>query len=307
MRNDKLERELEMLLLLTGNHRVDIDQACTRLGISRRSFYYYLEFFRDYGFNVERNAPGVFTIGRESPFFRRLIDRVSLTEAEVIVMQRLLSRVAEKNAVVEGLREKLRGYYDFSILDEEQDGTGSSLIVDQLHDAIKYKKMAVLRSYSSPHGQTSRDRLVEPFMLMNGNQEVRCYEPASAMNKTFKIARIGTVDLLSDNWMNEHKHRRMFTDIFMFSGETTYTVTLTMGRLAYNLMVEELPRSAPFITALDDGRWHLAMPVCNYAGIGRFVLGLMEDITVEGDNGFIAYLQQRIQAMDRLLNNDEGV
>ena len=224
MRNDKLERELEMLLLLTGNHRVDIDQACTRLGISRRSFYYYLEFFRDYGFNVERNAPGVFTIGRE---------------AEVIVMQRLLSRVAEKNAVVEGLREKLRGYYDFSILDEEQDGTGSSLIVDQLHDAIKYKKMAVLRSYSSPHGQTSRDRLVEPFMLMNGNQEVRCYEPASAMNKTFKIARIGTVDLLSDNWMNEHKHRRMFTDIFMFSGETTYTVTLTMGRLAYNLMVEE--------------------------------------------------------------------
>ena len=40
MRHDKLERELDMMLLLTGNRTYTIDQVCERLSISRRNFYY---------------------------------------------------------------------------------------------------------------------------------------------------------------------------------------------------------------------------------------------------------------------------
>lgn len=297
MRHDKLEKQLDLMLLLTENRGNNVDQICGRLGLSRRNFYYYLEFFRDCGFHVEKRAGGVYTIGRESPFFRRLIDRVSLTEAEVIVMQRLLAGVTERNAVVEGLRQKLKGYYDFSILDESPANEEASLMVDQLHEAIKYKRMVVLHGYSSPHGQSHRDRLVEPFMLMDGNQDVRCFEPASQMNKTFKVARIGSVELLQDEWRFEAQHRQMHTDIFMFSSEETHTVELLMGRLSHDLLVEERPRAAGYLSPQDNDHWTLRLPVCNYAGIGRFVLGLMEDIEVKGDEGFREFLKQRIEAM----------
>lgn len=299
MRHDKLEKQLDLMLFLTENRGHTVEQLCQRLGLSRRNFYYYLEFFRDCGFHVEKRADGIYTISRESPFFRRLIDRVSLTEAEVIVLRRLLDGVTERNAVVEALRKKLEGYYDFSILDDNATDSQTSLVVDQLHEAIKYKRLVVLKNYSSPHGRSRRDRLVEPFLLMDANQEVRCYEPASQMNKTFKVSRIGSIDILSDEWQHEDCHRQMHTDIFMFSDEKTTTVELRLGRLARNLLVEERPRAAAYLSADGDDHWRLRLPVCSYAGIGRFVLGLMADIEVLGDEGFRQYLRKEVDDMSQ--------
>ena len=56
MRHDKLEKEMNLMLLLTENHRYDVDTLCERAGISRRMLYYYLESFRDWGFKVEKNG-----------------------------------------------------------------------------------------------------------------------------------------------------------------------------------------------------------------------------------------------------------
>jgi predicted DNA-binding transcriptional regulator YafY len=253
-----------------------------------------MEFFRDCGFIVNKER-GLYSIDRESPFFKRLIERVSFTEAEQIVLRRLIEKVDEKNAVVEKLKEKLGGGMDFQILNDSRTNDQQAFIISQLHEAIKYKQMAVLKGYSSPHGRTKRDRLVEPFLLMNGNNEVRCYEPASGMNKTFKVARIQQVELLSENWQHEADHRRMFTDIFMFSGEERLPVKLRMGTLAHNLMIEEYPLSAPLFEQEDQNHWLLSMDVCSYAGIGRFVLGLFEDIEVLGSQEFIQYLKEKIK------------
>ena len=294
MRHDKLERELDLMLLLAGSRGYRVEDICERLDISRRNFYYYMEFFRDCGFIVNKER-GLYSIDRESPFFKRLIERVSFTEAEQIVLRRLIEKVDEKNAVVEKLKEKLGGGMDFQILNDSRTNDQQAFIISQLHEAIKYKQMAVLKGYSSPHGRTKRDRLVEPFLLMNGNNEVRCYEPASGMNKTFKVARIQQVALLSENWQHEADHRRMFTDIFMFSGEERLPVKLRMGTLAHNLMIEEYPLSAPLFEQEDQNHWLLSMDVCSYAGIGRFVLGLFEDIDVLGSQEFIQYLKEKIK------------
>ncbi len=297
MRHDKLEKQLDLLLMLTENRGNNVDQICQRMEISRRNFYYYLEFFRDCGFHLHKRPGGIYSIGRESPFFRRLINRVSLTEAEVIVIQRLLAGVTEHNAVMEQLRQKIRGYYDYGILDESYNDNEEAIKVDQIHEAIKFKRTTILHNYSSPHGQTRRDRLVEPFLLMNNNQEVRCFEPASQMNKTFKVSRIESVEMLGEEWQFEDEHRQVYTDIFMFSSEETTTIKLILGRLSRNLLVEERPHAAKYLKPKDEDHWRLKLPVCSYAGIGRFVLGLMGDIEVKGDSGFKKYLKEQIKQM----------
>ena len=73
MRHDKLEKEMNLMLLLTENHRYDVDAICDRIGISRRMLYYYLESFRDWGFKVEKSGK-VYSLDRESPFFKHLRD-----------------------------------------------------------------------------------------------------------------------------------------------------------------------------------------------------------------------------------------
>ena len=287
-----------MLLLLTENHDYTIEQACEKLNISRRNFYYYLEFFRDCGFIVEKRGR-YYSIRRESPFFTKLVDAVSFTEDEAITMRQLLDSVDQQNAVVEKMKRKLERFYDMEILSNDELRQRTSNNVSVIYDAIKFKQMAILKNYSSPHSRTQKDRVVEPFLLMNNNNEVRCYEPESGMNKTFKLSRMEGVQLLDLKWGHEQEHRRMFTDVFMFSSEEQLPVSLRLGRLAYNVMKEEYPSTAQYISKHDNSHWDLSMPVCSYVGITRFVLGLFEDIEVLGSEDYLAYLRQKVSLLSK--------
>ena len=113
------------------------------------------------------------------------------------------------------------------------------------------------------------------------------------------------VEILDDEWLHEEEHRQVYTDAFMFSGERQYTVDLRMGTLSSNLLREEYPASVPFITQEDDRHWLLHLPVCSYLGIGRFVLGLFEDIQVLGDEGFKAYLREKSAEMQSVFAEKE--
>ena len=298
MRHDKLERELELLQLLAENRSYSVCMLCQRLGISRRNLYYYLEFFRDCGFVVEKHGQ-CYSIDRSSPYFSRLFDRVAFTETEAVALRQLLSQADSRNTVLEGIRRKLDRFYDFDILTNDELRQRAARHVGTIYEAIKLRQMVVLKGYSSPHSQSQRDRVVEPFMLMNGNNEVRCYEPASQMNKTFKIARMSDVQLLDLRWSHEDCHRQMFTDIFMFSDERQLPVSLRLGRLAHDVLLEEYPRAQRYVEPADDGdHWRLQLPVCSYRGIGRFVLGLYSDIDILATDDFRQYIRQQIKSME---------
>lgn len=296
MRHDKLNHELALLLLLSENRGLTVEQLCENTGIGRRNFYYYLDFFRDCGFIVEKRG-GIYSIDRQSPFFTRLQECIGFTEDEILTMRRLLEASDKRNAVANNLLKKLDRFYDFNILADNKLRENMAHNVSQLYKAIKLKRMAVLRNYHSPHSRTEKDRLVEPFMLLDNNNEVRCYEPRSKMNKTFKLSRTGLVDVLDEEWLNEEHHRAMHTDIFMFSSERQETVEMYLGPLSRNIIMEEYPDAASYIDKVSGNRWLLRLPVCSYAGIGRFVLGLYDDVEVTGSEGFKEYLRGKIANM----------
>lgn len=296
MRHDKLERQLNLLLLLTENHDYTIEELCGKVGISRRNLYYYLEFLRDSGFKVYKHG-NTYCVDRDSPFFNHLLSRISFTEEEAVQIGRLLDKAERGNPLVVSIKKKLERFYDFEILASEELREQSVRNIGVLYDAVKLRRQVVLLGYASPHSQTTRDRYVEPFLLMNNNNEVRCYEPSSGINKTFKVSRMQGVQMLDTEWEYEEKHRLVFTDVFMFSGEALMPVELYLGQLSYNVLTEEYPHAGKFVTVDASGRRRLRMDVCSYAGIGRFVLGLFDDVEVVGGAGFKEYLRKKIKAM----------
>ena len=64
--------------------------------------------------------------------------------------------------------------------------------------------------------------------------------------------------------------------------------------LSRNLLVEEYPLAERDIRQLDDGLWLLETKVCNYLGVGRFVIGLMEDIEIVDSTDFKRYIDEHI-------------
>ena len=269
------------------------------MNISKRTLYYYLDFFRDIGFVVEKRGT-IYSLDKSSPFFTKLFRKVHFTEDEAVTMRRILESSGSQSAMVEHLKRKLDSLYDLNILADEQLRERQALNLSVIYDAIKYHRNVILHRYSSPHSNSVTDRIVEPFMLMNDNNEVRCFELTSGMNKTFKLSRMEKVELLADGWEHESEHRQIFTDIFMFSAEEQMRVTLLLGRLSYNLMLEEYPKAEAYITPQDQQHWLLELDVCSYAGIGRFVLGLYEDITIMGDEGFKTYIRQYIEKIHQM-------
>ena len=168
-----------------------------------------------------------------------------------------------------------------------------------LKEAMNRKCMCMLRNYSSPHSKTVSDRIVEPFLFMNNGLDIRCHEIKSHTNKTFKLARIGEVELLDVEWIAEKEHKQVFTDLFMFSGEERHAVTLLLDQLARNLIVEEYPASTTCISPVDDDprHWLFTTDVPSYLGIGRFVMGLFNHIKVMGDDNFMLYIRNEVESM----------
>ncbi len=298
MRHDKLERELNLLLLLTENHNYTVPEICDRVQISRRNFYYYLDFFRLAGFKVEHSKP-YYRVSKDSPFFRKIDEVVHFTEDEAITMRRILDKTGDQSIQVERLRRKLDRLYDLQILDNEEMQEQLAHNVTTLYEAIKRQVAVKLVNYSSPHSNTTSNRIVEPFLLMNGNREVRCFELSSGINKTFKLSRMEDVQLLDVTWEHQNKHHKIFTDIFMFSDEKQWTVTLLMGRLSSSILLEEYPKARKYLTQHDETHWQLELPVCSFIGIGRFVMGLFEDIEVQGCNEFKEFLNNKINNLSK--------
>ena len=300
MRHDKLERELNLLLLLTENHNYTVPEICYRMQLSRHNFYYYLEFFRDAGFQVEHHKP-YYRIRKDSPFFQKIGEVVHFTEDEAITIRQILDKTGDQSIQVQRLRQKLDRLYDLNILNNVELQEQLAHNLSQLYEAIKRQTMVRIEGYSSPHSNTVSDRIVEPFLLMNGNREVRCYELVSKSNKTFKLSRMKNVCLLDIPWEKQRFHREMFTDVFMFSGEQQWTVTLLMGRLAASILSEEYPKAEKYKQQEGEDHWRLERPVCSFMGIGRFVLGLFEDIEVLGCDEFKEYLHSQINKLNKKL------
>ena len=109
------------------------------------------------------------------------------------------------------------------------------------------------------------------------------------------------VKILDLFWEYEKFHREMLTDIFMFSSESQQLVKLRLGRLSSSLLREEYPQSERYIEPDGDDHWLVELPVSSFKGVGRFVLGLLEDIEVLENDDFKDYLRQRIQTMKQRL------
>lgn len=295
MRHDKLGLQLELLLLLTENRQWTVDMLCDRLSINKRNLYYYLDFFKSAEFDVQKRG-GYYFISRQSPFVSKLCDVVKFTDAEAVTMKKLLEKADQKDLQVKSIQKKLERFYDFNIIEESTYNKHHAQIAQTLYKAIAMEQSVIIYDYSSPNSNTVSDREVEPFLLFNGSHDLRAFEPSSGINKTFRISRMGNVEILDKEWANKRKHRQMFTDLFNFSGEDPVTVHIRLDQLSYNVLVEEYPRAEHDIVAEEDGKhWMFSPSVCSMLGIGRFVLGLYDHIEVVDSPKLEKYISEKLE------------
>ena len=293
MDQPKIERLLRLMKLMTGNVNYTVNDLAERIGTTYRSVYRYIETFKDAGFVVQNLGGGVYKLGKESRHFKDISQLVHFTDEEAHIVNQLIEALDDTNMLKQNLRRKLTSIYDCTSMAQSIVRGRNAQNVNALLEAMTQRRKVVLRDYASSNTGVVRDRVVEPFGFTTNYVQVWCYEVDSGLNKIFKTSRIGSVDILDDTWQHAESHEQGYIDIFRMTGFEQHRVCIRLGMMAHNLLLEEYPLAERDIIQQGDS-WLLDTKVCNYRGVGRFVLGLMDDVEVLENEEFKEYLRTKL-------------
>jgi predicted DNA-binding transcriptional regulator YafY len=289
----KIERLLRLIKMLTGNMSYTLPEIADRLEMSERTLYRYIETFKDAGFVVKKNG-NIFKLDKDSPHFKDISDLLHFTEEESHILQKAIDSIAETNIYKQNLKKKLGTLYDYKILAET---THKGIIADNINlltDAITASKQVLLRQYQSAKSNDITDRLIEPYAFTTNYVQIWAYEPASNQNKLFKVSRIGKVELLNTPFQYKSKHKMGNMDLFRMSSDQLYPVKIKMSIRAAMLLMEEYPLAEKEMVQTSENEWILETKVCSYEGIGRFVIGLCDEITILESSQFKRFLAEKV-------------
>lgn len=292
MDQPKLERLLRLIMLLTANTYYTVEELAERMETSPRSIYRYLDTFKSAGFVIYKES-GCIRMGKESPFFKDLSQLIHFSEEEAYMIHQVIEGIDNNNQIKQNLKRKLASVYNHKIIAESVVKGRNADNIRNIIEAYDRKKQVILHNYSSAHGQTVTDRLVEPFAFTTNYLEAWCFEPASGRNKLFKISRIESVEITNEDWQKEDAHEKVFTDIFRMSSYdgSRYPIQIQLNRRAYNLLIEEYPLSERDTRQITEDSWILETEVSNYIGPTRFVLGLAADIQILESAGLKEFIR----------------
>ena len=292
--HQKLVKTLKMLLTLANGLKHSNARLSEQFDISPRTVHRYISTFRDVGFAVEQKD-GFYWINKVETPFKELHDLLFFTEEEAQIIKRAIHSIEETNVLKKNLVEKLYSLYSYGKVSETIKKRVYSETVHQLTTAIENKCQVLLRDYHSAHGNLIRDRLVEPFDFTSGYISVWAFDPESRTNKQFKTARIQSVEITQKPFLFGRDHKKQEMDVFRISTNEKIPVKLRLNLRAYSLLLEEYPMAEDFLMTENDNQWIFEGWVCSFDGIGRFALGLCEDVEILYPQSLKDYLTEKVK------------
>jgi len=167
-------------------------------------------------------------------------------------------------------------------------------LVEQLTNALRSKHQVILKNYFSANSVDVRDRLVEPYHFGDNYTTVIALDVEEKIGKQFKLDRIGEVVETHKPFLHEDLHEPPSCDLFGLAGKTFTTVTLHLSIRAYLLMREEFPMALRCLNKIGEDKYTFTGAVASYAGIGRFVMGLFDEIEIVEPEEFREYVRGKV-------------
>lgn len=295
---NKSIRLLRLLFLLMSSYPRTREECTEFLGIGDSAFFAYCNEIKRIGFNLLQKD-GRYWVEADDRPTRMLATLLHFTEEEAYILARTIDRIDGNSLPANRLKQKLVAFLNSDMAVEAYLRKAKSEIVMVLHKAIKGGKQVLLVNYASGNSQTIRNRRVEPFAFQGDFELVWAFDTELKKNRQFKVCRIEDVQATPLAWEFERLHRSTPVDLFRNTGELTKKVSFQLNLRAYNLLREEYPLSEQYLTKLGSNRFIFEGPVAKYEGPGRFVMGVFEDIQLIGDEGFLAYIQEKITRLSQ--------
>jgi predicted DNA-binding transcriptional regulator YafY len=289
----KILRVFQLIGLLKGGGRT-VDQLAQQLDTTPRTIYRYFKLLEEIGFIIDQDFHSRYFIHQQEG--ENPEDRFTLEE--VSILRQLIQSGSGGHPLRASILKKLAFHSEAKELPEQFLKLRVAKMFRLLTEATEQNAQVVLKNYHSANSQEITDRLVEPFQFGEGFQSVLALDTKDKQCKYFKLERIGEVVILNKPYKFQKLHEKSSTDIFGMSGRKQNWVTLQLNLRAYVLMREEFPLSLPYLEKNEDAEersYTFHAPVLNFKGVGRFVMGLAEEISIVGPPEFKTYIKEKLK------------
>ena len=284
---------LRLMKLMSGNTNYTIGELAKKLGITYRSVYRYIDTFENSGFVVDKVRKNVYKLGKMPKGLVELDKLIYFSEEEAYIVNSLINGLDATNALKADLHKKLTAVFQCTSIGDYIDDKNCAANIEMLGQAIREKKKVILKNYESGNSKLVADRLIEPYEFTTNYIDIWGYDIEKGENKVFKISRIGKVKETNDIWVNEDRHQKSKTDCFRISGYEQTHIKLELSMMAKNLLIEEYPLASKYVT-YDGKYWWFKGNVKDLAGVGRFVIGLADQIQVIDSDALSRYIDNFI-------------
>ena len=284
----KIAHMVKLISILAPGEGFTAAELAEKLQTSTSSVYRYLECLKMGGLPVVYHNRR-YSFATEAS--KDLTKVLYFTNEEANVLIQAINNIHDDTLFKQNIRGKLSAFIDTLSLPKCTMKYKNAENVHAVATAIKEHKQVILHDYASPNSASVRDRYVEPFGFTTNYAEIWCYDLDDHKNKTFKTARITNAEVLTISWEYGHAHRKGFVDVFRMTGYDRFRVRLRLGVMAYSLLIEEYPLAENEVFEVDGTHWFLDTFVANYRGVGRFVIGLADDIEIVNTPELVKYIQ----------------
>ncbi|GAB1445417.1 hypothetical protein MASR2M41_11110 [Flammeovirgaceae bacterium] len=286
----KLLRLLELISALKSSHW-SIEDLARRVDMSERTIYRYLKLFEAVNFIIDKDFQDRYFIAtsENDP------GNSQFTVEEMKLIKKLIQSEVEGNPLKGLLLKKLSFNSELDSVPRLFLKVRLGKLIDQLATSMKQKNQVILKSYHSANSGEIRDRLIEPIQFGDNYQTVFALDVQDKICKQFKLDRIGEVMELKDKFKFESLHEKNQADIFGFVGDANVWITLRLSLRAYLHLREDFPLSIPYTEKLEDS-YQFHGPVSHFEGIGRFVLGLADEIEILKTDTFREFIKGKLSS-----------
>lgn len=275
-----------------------VSQLANRYQVSVNTIYTTLESLEEVGYEIKKEGNrriGV-KFSKESEVLGELLH---FSDDEFALLDGVAAKLGATTEKRRLLVQKLHSLFSFDRFVFGFKPKEQSENILNLSKAIQQEKQVILSNYKSSNSGTTEDRLVEPFRLTENLDFVWAYDPVSKSCKTFRTSRTKKVNILEHSWQFKNYHETIFTDFFNMTSSTPKKVSFKMTLRAFNLLIEEYPSSQEFCKALEDGNFYFSAKVAGFEGIGRFILGVLDEVVDIETKQLKSFL---IKKIERFLN-----
>lgn len=231
----------------------------------------------------DKNRPYIFLEEDEEGLY------LHITDEEIKYLDSILEKNPDK--IARGIHRKIKNDL-FTQLDRP---AFLSSHIQAVKRAIKFEKQIKL-SYQSGKNLFATERLLEPVKVLDTKFMV-AFDTKSESNKIYAFERIdGQIEITSNDMQHKVHHKNLSADIFgMYTGKV-YRVQLLLKPRAYLLLREEYPRSILHTNRSEDQTypWKYDDQVFGLEGIGRFVLGLLDEVKIIDSPNLTSYVKNKV-------------